>query len=307
MLRSDFPDLQPVRSYEELMELSMRRGRTLQRRRRLVQTSPFALTLILAVVLPLSNVMGGHDGLARLDTTNVVPAHTPTPAPSATAQETHRPAPTDDRRATVSGRRAGSGSGGTAPLPAAPTALPISPRSDSRSVPSQPIQVQPPVVLRWTDAVGDATPQPPQGPEAQAPSSASDPTLDITTMRFTGDDRGLTVAMHLAADYRTDGQYLAWFTDDRTGCTFTVGLGGAYHDQLTWSCSSGSGGTWLPGTVDPTARDLVAFVPYSYFPAGTRRTDRLSSLHGETRLVHAMDGSWPYDEAATALTFRPRR
>ena len=96
---------------------------------------------------------------------------------------------------------------------------------------------------------------------------------------------------------------LAYFSDSRTGCAYTVLLGGGYHDQIWWTCGSTSGADFLQGTPD-SPRALNAAVPLASLPGGARPHDTFGALKGETRLVHAADGQWPYDEAATTKTLR---
>jgi hypothetical protein len=155
-------------------------------------------------------------------------------------------------------------------------------------------------VLGYGDAVGDGT------PDGHSVPAASDPALDITHMRFVANQRGVAVTMWLSGTYRTDALYLAYLTDQRSGCTLTVWLGGAYHDELSWDCAGHTGGSYVPGTTDPAPDELAAFIPYRYLPGGTRPTDRLSNIYGQTRLSHPADGYQPYDTAATAATFTPR-
>lgn len=288
--------LVPDRDWDALIAGSMRRGRTLRRRRRAMLASPLAVVLSLAVAIPLSGAFAPkHDGLARLNTTNVGPDHSYKPGPA--PKLSPLPAPPS----VVTSGSAKSNPTTTArvhpvgPRPATAIAAPPLPqRNDTVR----------PVTLTYADVQGDATPQAsssaPQGPTA---SAASDPTLDITRMTFTGDRHGLRITMNLLGDYRTDGYYLAYFTDSRTGCAYTVWVGGAYHDQLNWACGSDTGARYLQATVD-SARTLSATVPFDAIPGGVARHDTFTGVRGETRLVHPAGGQWPYDEASTSRTLR---
>jgi hypothetical protein len=290
----------PEREWDELITASMRRGRTLRRRRRALAMSPVAAVLAIIVAIPLSGVFDSNrGGLARLHTTNVGPAQSPSPEPTPSLTATPAPAPSGVRPPNGVYVIPG-GVGGRAAHPVGP------PPSVAVPVPAAPPagKVVRAVTLAYDDARGDGTPQ--AGPNAPATPSAaetSDPALDITHMSVTADRRSIRIAMDLLADYRTDGYYLAFLTDSRTGCQLTVLLGGAYHDSLWWTCGSSSGGSYIAGTPD-TSRQLVATLSLSDLPGGAKPGDALTSIDGETKLVHPADGQWPYDEAPTSKVLR---
>lgn len=289
----------PDRDWDELITASMKRGRTLRRRRRVLATSPVAAVLAIIVAIPISGVFDrNHDGLARLHTTNVGPAQSKTSAPEPDGT------PSPDPVQQIS-----PGPGSLVPASAAP---PANSSSDGRRSPVIPSDAKTaahkltskPAVLSYADASGDATPQAGSpAPENPAAPAASDPTLDITHMTLTADRRSIRIAMDLLGNYRTDGYYLAWLTDSRTGCRLTVLLGGPYHDMLWWTCGSKSGSHFLAATPD-TSRHLVATLALSDLPGGAKPGDTLTSISGETRLVHPADGQWPYDEATTSSLLR---
>jgi hypothetical protein len=287
--------LVPERDWDELIATSMRRGRSLRRRRLALAASPLAAVLAVGIALPLSGVFGpGTDGLARLHTTNVGPTQStgPTPGPDATASA--NPAPS------------GMPAPGTLPAPAdtgsGHAARRVGPQSEGptivASAPSAVREAVRPVTVAYADAEGDATPD-----SAASSTTVSDPTLDIVHMSFTGDRTSLRITMELKSDYRTDGYYLAYFSDARTGCAYTVWVGGAYHDQLNWACGSETGAEYLQATPD-SARALEAVVPLGSMPGGVKPRDTFTELSGQTRLIHPAGGQWPYDDATTSRSLR---
>lgn len=289
----------PERDWDELISTSIRRGRSLRRRRRALVASPLTAVAALLVVMPLSMLGRGHDGMARLHTTNVPPTHSSSPGPSPAATDEPQPAPPGPHlsRRFPTGTQAGQLSGRQVhPGPVTASDVPSAAHRAGATAHS--------VTLAYSDPQGDATPQSaPGAPNAPAAPSASDPTLDITHMSFTADRNALRISMNLLGDYRTDGYYLAYFTVARTSCHYTVQLGGSYHDYVWWTCASTSGGYFLQSSTD-AARALTAVVPFGSLPGGVRTHEQLTSLQGETRLVHPADGQWPYDEAPTSAQLR---
>ena len=292
----------PERDWDELITASMRRGRTLRRRRRALAASPMAALLAVIVAIPLSGVFEpNHDGLARLHTTNVGPAHTvdggPAPEGTSSPDPVQQVIPGPGTLPVLPGpggahpaRRVGPQQSGPGVIASATSAAHAAVRA---------------VTLTYDDPQGDATPQDaaPGGPAAPAPSAASDPTLDITRMAFTADGAALHITMTLLGNYRTDAYYMAAFTDTRNKCTYTVLLGGGYHDQVWWACPSDSGADFLQGAPD-SPHGLNANLTLSALHGGVRAQDSLTSLTAQTRLVHPAGGQWPYDSAATSKTLR---
>lgn len=296
MRLDEMTPVMPERDWDELITVSMRRGRSLRRRRRALLASPVAAVAAFVLSLPLTGVFGpGKDGLARLQTTNVTPTQSSSPSPSPAATGEPMPLPS------------GPHLGGL--TPAAVNVWPPAARHAGPGpvVPSEVVSAAhgatsnvSPVTIAYADPQGDATPQAaPNAPATPSAAATSDPTLDVTRMSFAADRNALRITMRLLGDYRTDGYYLAYFTDARTSCAYTVLLGGGYHDQIWWACGSDAGGDYLQGTAD-SARALNAVVPLASLRGGVRPHDSFTSLNGETRLVHPAGGQWPYDEAATA-------
>jgi hypothetical protein len=276
----------PSRSYDELIELSMHRGRRLRRRRRMLTTMP-AVTALVAVGLIgipslASQVGNGSDKLKVVTPANSVPDHGQRVRPSQRSDT--RPTRGASAAAPSTARQPGLATGTAQVGGAAPTAGLGDPHRLS------------PGVVTFDDAVGDGTPQ-----GASAPG-ASQPALDIIKMSFTADGTGIRITMQLAGTYRDDGLYYGSFTDRATGCTYTGIVGGAYHDSISWSCGSSSANKAIPGTVDPRSDLLESYVPYDLMNADVRGTDVFTELDGSTAVAGAAKTT--YDTASTAKVLK---
>jgi hypothetical protein len=275
----------PSRSYDELMDLSMNRGRRLRRRRRMITTMPAVTALVAVGLIGIPSLMSQPG--SGTDKVKVVTPANPRPSHSDNTR------PTQPSRAHSSGRAGG----------AAPATAQISPGANGgqrANVPPPsglgPAHQLSPATVTFDDLVGDGTPQ------GASAATASQPALDITKMTFTADTKGIRISMQLAGAYRDDGLYYAYFTDQTTGCSYSGIVGGAYHDSISWTCGTSSDNHYLPATVDPQSDVLVSYVPFDLMPAGVRSTDVFTQLHGTTYVANAANTQ--YDTASTTKVLK---
>jgi hypothetical protein len=273
----------------------------------LLQSSPLVVVAAVAVGLTLGAGAAGPGGLARLKTTNVQPASSPTPQTS--PAERSGPALPDHARpvgvtsvltASASGG-ARSSSGARAPGASAPYAT----RRSGPAASSAGLTVVP-QVIDFSDPTGDAT------VEGTSASAASDPSLDITEMRYETTAAGLRVTMRLAAGYASDGLYTAYLTDARTGWQIQLELGGPYQDYAYAVQWSAGGATVvkqiympLPNTPDPAPNQLVAVIPWRAFLSVIDPHDAFNTISAQSRRTEATGNSVVADDASTTKTFGP--
>lgn len=275
----------PARSYDDLMELSMRRGRRLRLRRRIVTTLPVVVSLIAAVGVGVPTLMGHTaEGTQRLRVVTPATHDHPHAAPVRQLQQPGNDGSAHGAVSVGSSQQMSTGSAVGSQHNVRPPSVAVAPHKLS------------PATVTFADAIGDGTPQ---GAAAQ---TASDPSLDITQMAFTADANGIRITMQLAGAYRDDGLYDALFTDQTTGCTYTAVVGGAYHDSITWTCGSSSASQYLPATVDPRTDLLVCYVPYDLMNSDVRPTDPFTQLQGITYIANAANTR--YDTASTTKVLR---
>ena len=290
---SELPGLRPSRDFDELIAMSMRRGRRLRLRRRTLQSVPAAVAAVVAIAIPVSGVLAtGHDGLARLKTTDIQPA-----------KPDHGPAGTDASPSAVK-EPAGAAGALSGPGPASPTAVPqVLPSATQLLTHGGASYAH--ETVSFADAKGDATATSTAG--APAAPAGSDPSVDITQMRFRSTSAGIEVTMWLAGAYRGDGVYLASLTDKSSGCTLHIVLGGPVQDSASVVCATGSPtALGITNTQDPSYTQLVAVVPWKMLPSRTSPRDEFASLTGETQLTSQGAANSPdLDKATTSQTFGP--
>ena len=238
-------DLQPSRPWDELISTSVARGRVLRRRRRVAQASmPLVAASTLTAVLLWPPSIAGRDSLT------VVPA---LPGPS------QQEPPSGHARPNVSGGAASAPRSGAAKQPGAPGADQPVPRPGVHY--SRPSDVFAPS-LSFTDARGDAVPAVGGAPVG---SPASDPSMDILSVRVESHGSGLSLTLRLAAAHRDDAFYRVELTDAVSGCTLMATLGGSEPDGFVDSCGGGRL-VVVPEHVDPSLDVLTALIPWSYLP-----------------------------------------
>ena len=301
MRLDELTPLMPERDWDELITASMRRGRTLRRRRQALVASPLAAVLAVIVAIPLSGVFEkNHDGLARLHTTNVGPAQSAAPSPVPTAVQSPDPVQRFTPGPGTLAPSAAPPATGLATSAAAPLASAV--QSNAAAARQQGVHWRP-LTLAYADSEGDANAA--AGSGAPSATQADDPSMDVVKMRFRTTATGLEMTMWLASDFRSDGQYWVFMTDKRTGCQVEVELGGNFADTTYVVCGSTSTNVVMPNTVDPSYRQLMAVVPYDALPAAARPTDVFDAIKGEARQTHPLGGSFVIDDAATSHTFGP--
>lgn len=302
-------DVEPVRSWDELVAGSRRRGTRLRRRRRAALGVP-ALALAGVLALPYTALLSGPGTDALVTDTaeqpEVVPGpqgpeargpQRPTLGDQAAPRRPAQPAPAPRASREEPQPRT------PAPLAAAPRPAPAAPRT----APQGPPATEGSRVVAFEDEAGDGyTHLDPDG--TVRTSSSSSPARDILAVRFVAERDGVHVTMELAGDRDVDDDHYAFVTDARSGCQMDIAFGSQGIEGYYAQCPDGFASPFVevPHLEDPSPHQLVIFVPYALFPRQMDPSRPLSGLEAQTRRRHNLQGQFRGDTASSPLVLAGR-